>query len=1367
MEGQLGFDLDVPTVEPAAGPVRGKAPTPRPAPRRTISASAIAQALGRPEPTPEQVAVIEAPLEPLLVVAGAGSGKTETMAARVVWLVANGLVQPDEVLGLTFTRKAAGELAERIRARLRALHRKGLTPQALPVTVSTYHSYAAAVLGDHSLRLGIEPGARLLGEAGSWQLVDELVERWDGDMTGVDSARATVVDAVLGLAGEIAEHLLDPEGIDALAEAAIEQVQELPKNVGDAVPGKPKTDVKQVVQRMQARRALVPLVAAYQRRKRELEVLDFGDQVALAAQLARTVPEVGEVERQRFRVVLLDEYQDTSHAQVVLLQELFGGGHPVIAVGDPHQSIYAWRGASAGNLQRFGLDFPAADGGRAATRHLSTSWRNDLAILQVANELAAPLRHTPIWSDPDLSVDVQPLAARPDAGPGRVRLEWHATLEDEARAIADIAEFAWHDTESGNDRPSVAVLCRARAQFPLIEAALRGRGLPVEVIGLGGLLHVPEIADLRAALEVVHDPTRGDALMRLLTGPAWRIGPRDLDGLGAWARELAATWRGAGEEGRVRPPADSGLKSATIQVDAVDEVSVVDAIDALPEPDWEGTQGQGISAEGRRRLERLAAVLRGLRSRLALPLPDLVLEAERALLLDVEVAAQPNRSPAAARAHLDAFADVAAQFADSGDRPTLGTFLGWLTAAEDRERGLDTGVVEQHEDAIQLLTVHGSKGLEWDVVAVCGLVEGTFPAGHAGRAPKRSKGWLGDIGAVPFPLRGDAGGLPQWDFRAATTQDELDVELKRFMDYCGEHEVAEERRLAYVAATRAKDSLLLTGAIWGDGSTPREPSRFLVEVRELLRRAEGGLLPGAGEAATTRERIAVGLWTDQPDEGAENPRAVEGRMAVWPDPLGERREVVEDGAELVRLAIEALSGERRRLYGTRQFIAEDGRGPGGAEGPDRLGGGDGRGGLGADGPGGLGADGPDDLTGADGPGGLDADGSYGLGADGLGGLGADGPVGSGGPGAGSQGADRGLSGATAGPGQEIPETSAQGGEREGVAAQAEQAALEDGSAVEVDASEMGMSEVQVTEFGVTEVGWAPDDDWMPLDEWAPDGEFEPPPDDLGGERTAPGAGVAGVPGVPADRSARENAYERAGTPLNPADDSHAFGLLAPQTTEEAAWAREVDVLLAERDAAASGELTVRLPAHLSASRAVALAADRQGLAERLRRPMPAQPSPQARRGSAFHAWLERRFGAAALVDIDDLPGAGDDHEDLRLETLQQNFLASEWAERTAEAVEVSIETPVAGVALRGRIDAVFRRPDGMWDVVDWKTGRPPTREQMPALSVQLAVYRLAWSRLQGIPVEQVSAAFFYASVGRTVRPVDILDEAALEELLTV
>ena len=178
----------------------------------------LARALGQPHaPTPEQVAVIEAPLRPLLVVAGAGSGKTETMAARVVWLVANDLVRPDEVLGLTFTRKAAGELSERLSARLATLREAGIwSPRDedgaavlddVP-TVSTYHAYAGRIVREHGVRLGVEAESRLLSEAAAWQFAHEAVVSWDGPMDGVEKAESTVTTAVVDLAGEMAEHLV-------------------------------------------------------------------------------------------------------------------------------------------------------------------------------------------------------------------------------------------------------------------------------------------------------------------------------------------------------------------------------------------------------------------------------------------------------------------------------------------------------------------------------------------------------------------------------------------------------------------------------------------------------------------------------------------------------------------------------------------------------------------------------------------------------------------------------------------------------------------------------------------------------------------------------------------------------------------------------------------------------------------------------------------------------------------------------------------------------------------------------------------------------------------------------------------------------
>ena len=143
----------------------------------------------------------------------------------------------------------------------------------------------------------------------------------------------------------------------------------------------------------------------------------------------------------------------------------------------------------------------------------------------------------------------------------------------------------------------------------------------------------------------------------------------------------------------------------------------------------------------------------------------------------------------------------------------------------------------------------------------------------------------------------------------------------------------------------------------------------------------------------------------------------------------------------------------------------------------------------------------------------------------------------------------------------------------------------------------------------------------------------------------------------------------------------------------------------------------------------------------------------ARRGTAFHAWVERYYGSAALVDVDALPGADDDAgADAELAALQARFLASEWASRTPVAVEVDVETPVGDVVVRCRIDAVFAEPDGGALVVDWKTGRPPTDPAaVAARELQLAAYRLAWSRRTGIPLERVQAAFVHVATGETIR----------------
>jgi DNA helicase-2/ATP-dependent DNA helicase PcrA len=216
------------------------------------------------------------------------------------------------------------------------------------------------------------------------------------------------------------------------------------------------------------------------------------------------------------------------------------------------------------------------------------------------------------------------------------------------------------------------------------------------------------------------------------------------------------------------------------------------------------------------------------------------------------------------------------------------------------------------------------------------------------------------------------------------------------------------------------------------------------------------------------------------------------------------------------------------------------------------------------------------------------------------------------------------------------------------------------------------------------------------------------------------------------------------------------------------WARDVDVLLAERAAGEHRE-RVLLPPQLTVSQLVELAADPAALARRLRRPMPAQPNPSVRRGTAFHGWLERRFSAGRLFDVDELPGATDADDlpaDTTLTRLRTAFLASEWAARSPYDVEVPFETEIAGMTVRGRMDAVFADPDGGWTVVDWKTGRLPEDERMPALAVQLAAYRLAWAALSGSDTADVRAVFHYVAHNHTVRPPDLPDVADLRALLS-
>jgi DNA helicase-2/ATP-dependent DNA helicase PcrA len=820
------------------------------------SAIEIADALGRPRPTDEQIAVIQAPLTPALVVAGAGSGKTETMANRVLWLLANRHVRPGEILGLTFTRKAAGELAGRIRTRIQQLAEAGMVADDYDAfeapQVSTYNSFANSIYRDNAMLIGREGDGAILGSASAWQLARSLVTTSrDERLVELDKRVDDVTKAVLALSAAVAENIVDPSEVRGFA-AEFAGLADLP-GVGRYA----YEDAAALARTVGSLDVLLDLAVQFAEAKQRRGFIEFSDQVALALQIVRGSPRIRSEFREQFRVVLLDEYQDTSVVQTWLLSELFGG-HPVMAVGDPNQSIYGWRGASAANLESFSQQFGQ---GEALSFNLSTSWRNGHDILAVANALVAPLL-------PHTRVRVERLTPGPRATDRIVDVTFEESVVAEAEAAAlwlkqQLATLEGADGEP----PTAAMLFRARKNQTFFIDALRKHEVPYHVLGVGGLLATPEIADLVSALTVVTNPSAGNELIRLLAGSRWRIGVRDL----RFLRRLAS-WLNRRDLAQ-QPLADDVVQRLRDSVAEGEGGSVVDALDFIATAPAGHSQLADFSAVGVERLRDAGRTLAWLRTRAGLDLLDFVTLVEQELRLDIEVLA--NEFLPLGGANKEAFFDALAGYIAVDDSASLSGFLGWLREAEWRD-----GLAPRPEDAepgtVQILTIHGAKGLEWDAVVVPRLVDEELPA----KPREGYNGWLA-FGQLPWPFRGDRNELPDFAWRGHDNRKQLLDERGAFTALVRERHEFEERRLAYVAVTRARHALLLTGSYWATQTKPRGPSPFLVEL------ADSGVIGGL-PGGTQHE---------------DNPLGDEVDLIVWPtDPLGGRRTRVEAAAAAVRAA---------------------------------------------------------------------------------------------------------------------------------------------------------------------------------------------------------------------------------------------------------------------------------------------------------------------------------------------------------------------------------------------------------------------------------------------------------------------------------
>ncbi len=825
-------------------------------------------------PSDEQrpiISITDNPLEPAVVIAGAGSGKTETIAARVVYLVANQFMRPDQILGLTFTRKAAGELNARIRKRLRqfkqAQDKQGIprTFNSLEKAVTTYHSYAGRLLSEHAIRYGIDADVQPMGEAALWMSANKIVREWDNGAFSTDDAVSTVVKDLLGLTSIALEHRVKLDEIREIDERVLKELS--------MMTGATNEETRRVAKVLGQRIAMLPMVDAFIEARRQSGELSFDDQISLAADIAVNFPDVGALERSKYPVVLLDEYQDTSQSQVRMLSALFGGGHPVTAVGDPCQSIYTWRGASAGTIGAFNKNFPKSEGSKGKNVYeLLTTYRNDQSILALANEISASVRELE-------SLDVAPLKARKGAGKGDLTCGVFENLEAESQAIAEYFLPLWKNPqrleadglESDTKVPKTfSVLVRKRAQIAPIQEALAKVGIPSEVLGLGGLVHVPEIADLLSMLKILNDPNSGAALMRHLTGPRINLGARDIAALGRYTRSRSETHR-TDSRSIVKNIVAGNPDSAE-----ADDQFMGSAIDALDE--IEKCDKKLFTQVGLQRLTSFAADLRRLRSRASGPITDLIVEIERYLNLESEVMLRDGGTHG--RRHLDRFMDEAAKFVRSGG--SLSSFLQWLDIASEEEGGLKAGTPEIDASVVQILTIHMAKGAEWDVVAVPGLAKGTFP----GANKSDPDNWLTNERHIPFDLRGDGALLPAFSWNAAATNAEAKAAIEKFATVCVEYKEREEIRLGYVAMTRARTHLFCSTSFWRDGVRPVAPSIIFESVEKIAH--EVGTVLASPEA---------------PADSDLNPAENIEITASWPrDSMGDKRSEFEAAVALVAAA---------------------------------------------------------------------------------------------------------------------------------------------------------------------------------------------------------------------------------------------------------------------------------------------------------------------------------------------------------------------------------------------------------------------------------------------------------------------------------
>ena len=647
---------------------------------------------------------------PLLIVAGAGSGKTRVLTHRIAYLLATGRARGSEILAITFTNKAAAEMRERLETLVGGAGKY--------MWVLTFHSACVRILRREHEAAGLRSSFSIYDATDSQRLITLIVRE-----LGIDPKRFTP-KAFANRISDLKNELITPL---QFAETA---------NTSNPFE-----------------RHLAEVYRAYNQRLKAANALDFDDIIMRTVQLLRAKPAIAQLYRRRFRHVLVDEYQDTNHAQYVLVRELVGVGSQgpsgeLTVVGDSDQSIYAFRGATIRNIEEFEKDFP-----NSHTILLEQNYRSTQNILSAANAVISQndgRRAKNLWTA---------------LGDGEKIVGYVADSEyDEARWVSQ--EIERLGEENGVRPGQVAVFYRTNAQSRALEEAFMRAGVPYKVVGGTRFYERKEIKDALAYLRAVDNPDDTVSLRRIFNVPKRGLGQKAEATLAAHAEQYGISFGQAISDaaGRARPQTPDGQITLTPPV-------------------------AGLATRTRTQVRRFDDILEGLRTQLregagVAELLDAALDTSGYL---AELRASDDPQDASRVENLAELHAVAEDFQQENPTGTLAEFLERVSLVADSDQIPDD---DGGQGQVTLMTVHTAKGLEFPVVFVTGFEDGTFPHSRS----------LAD-----------------------------------------EAELAEERRLAYVALTRARERLYLTRAAvrsaWG-ASNVMVASRFLDDIPPELMRWE-------------------------------------------------------------------------------------------------------------------------------------------------------------------------------------------------------------------------------------------------------------------------------------------------------------------------------------------------------------------------------------------------------------------------------------------------------------------------------------------------------------------------------------------------